>query len=249
MKALSLAAVFAAGLALPAAALDLSSLTDDERAAFRDEVRAYLLEKPEVLMEAIAVLESRQEQAQVANDATLIAANAADLFESEADWVGGNPEGDVTIVEFVDYRCTYCRKAYPEVNELIESDGNIRLVLKEFPILGEQSVASSRMALATKLALGDDAYEKVHDALITFRGEVNPLSVKALASDLDLDAEAILAKMDAPEIDAILAQNHALAQRMQISGTPTFVVGEQMLRGYLPLAGMRNVVAEERDGG
>ena len=246
MKALSLALAFAAGLALPASALDLASMTEQERDAFRAEVRAYLMENPEVLMEAIAVLEQRQQDQQEADDVALVKANAADLFEDESSWVGGNPDGDVTIVEFVDYRCGYCRKAFPEVEKLVSEDGNIKLIMKEFPILGEQSVISSRMALATKLALGDAAYEAVHNALISFRGEVNELSILALASDLDLDGDAILAKMDAPEIDAILAENRALAGRLQISGTPTFVVGDQMLRGYLPYDGMKQVVTDLR---
>ena len=104
------------------------------------------------------------------------------------------------------------------------------------------------MALATRLALGDEAYEKVHDALITFGGEVNEDSFRALADDLGLDDEAILAKQDTPEIDAIIAENHALAARLQISGTPTFVVGNQLLRGYLPYDGMKEVVEEARAG-
>ncbi|WP_068116689.1 DsbA family protein [Tropicimonas marinistellae] len=248
MKPLPLAAALAGFAVLPAAALDLSELTDGERDAFRAEVRAYLLENPEVLMEAIAVLEDRQKQEQASNDVALVQANAADLFESDGDWIGGNPDGDVTIVEFVDYRCGYCRKAYPEVSQLVADDGNIKLILKEFPILGEQSTASSRVALATRKALGDDAYEAVHDALINFRGEVNDLSIRALASDLDLDADAILAAMDDPAVDAVIAENHALAQRLQISGTPTFVVGDTLLRGYLPYDGMKNVVQDVREG-
>lgn len=243
MKALLSTAALTASLALPVQALDLTDMSAEERARFGAEVRAYLLENPEVLMEAIAVLEGRK---QAADDVTLVQANAADLFESETDWAGGNPEGDLTIVEFVDYRCGYCRKAYPEVTKLVEDDGNIRLVLKEFPILGEQSLASSRLALATRMALGDAAYKEVHDALIEFRGEVNAPSIREMAADLGLDGEAILAQMDSPEIDAILAENHALGQRLQISGTPTFVIGEQLLRGYLPYDGMRQVVAEAR---
>lgn len=249
MKALTLATALSASLALPAAALDLGSMTEDERAAFRAEVRAYLLENPEVLMEAIGVLEARQQEEQAAGDIALVRSNATDLFEDETSWVGGNLDGDVTIVEFVDYRCGYCRKAFPEVSQLVTDDGNIRMILKEFPILGEQSVASSRVALATRMAHGDDAYKKMHDILMSFGGEINELSVLALASDAGLEGEPILEKMDSPEVDAIIAKNHALAQRLQISGTPTFVVGDQMLRGYLPYDGMQQVVEAARQGG
>lgn len=155
----------------------------------------------------------------------------------------------MTIVEFVDYRCSYCRKAFPEVGQLVSKDGNIRLILKEFPILGEQSTLSSRLALATRMAHGDAAYKAAHDALISFRGEIDDSAIRALAADLGLDAEPILAAMDSPAIDTIIAENHALARRMQISGTPTFVVGDQLLRGYLPYDSMRDVVSRQREGG
>lgn len=240
------ALLVALGLAAPAAAFDLTSMTGAERDAFRAEVRAYLMENPEVLMEAIGVLEQREAQAQAANDETLLATNAKDIFEDGHSWVGGNVEGDITLVEFVDYRCGYCRKAHDEVAELVKGDGNIRFILKEFPILGEQSVLSSRFAIATLQLEGPEAYKKVHDALIAFRGNVDGESLKRLGQDMGLDAEALMARMDAPEVSDVIAQNHALAQRMQVSGTPTFVVETQMLRGYVPLDSMRQIVADIR---
>lgn len=240
------AALVALGLAQPAAAFDLTAMTDAERNAFRAEVRSYLLENPEVLMEAIQVLESRNAEAQAANDAALVTTNAADIFEDGFSWVGGNPEGDITLVEFTDYRCTYCRKAHDEVAKLIETDGNIRFVVKEFPILGEQSVLSSQFAIATLQVAGPEAYKQVHDGLITFRGNVTEPNLRRLAESLDLDAEAIIAGMDAPEVAQVINENRALAQRLQINGTPTFVLGEQLVRGYAPLPAMQQMVAEVR---
>ncbi|MBN2905937.1 MAG: thioredoxin domain-containing protein [Rhodobacteraceae bacterium] len=240
------AALLALGLATPALAFDISAMSPAERDTFRAEVRAYLMDNPEVLMEAIGVLEQRQAAAQASNDETLVQVNAEDLFQDDHSWVGGNPEGDITLVEFTDYRCTYCRKAHDEVAELVKSDGNIRFIVKEFPILGEQSVISSKFAIATLQVAGDAAYAKVSDALITFRGNLTPDSLGRLATSLDLDADAILARMDAPEVAAVIEANHALAQRMQISGTPTFVLDGQMLRGYVPLDGMRQIVAQVR---
>lgn len=239
-------AAAAALFAAPALAFDLAEMTDDERAIFRDEVRAYLLDNPEVLMEAIAVLERRQATEQVANDAALVAVNAQALFNDGYSHVAGNPEGDITIVEFVDYRCGYCRKAYPEVAELIEMDGNIRLILKEFPILGEESMLSARFAIATQMVAGEEAYARVHDALMTLRANATPETVVALADDLGLDGNAIFEAAQNPAVDAIIGANHALAGRLQINGTPGFVIGDQLLRGYLPLAGMQEVVAETR---
>ncbi|MBB3712520.1 protein-disulfide isomerase [Limimaricola variabilis] len=233
-------------LAAPAAATDLETLSDAERDAFREEVRAYLLENPEVLMEAIAVLDQRQAEAAAQGDSAMIANHAKALFESEGDWVGGNPDGDITVVEFMDYKCGYCRRAFPEVEELVESDGNIRYILKEFPILGEQSVMASRFALAARAELGDEAYKQAHNALMTMRGDVSEKSLTALAESLGSDWETLNAAMEAPEIDQIIAGNHQLAQAMQISGTPSFVMGDEMLRGYVPLAQMREIVAGQR---
>jgi protein-disulfide isomerase len=176
----------------------------------------------------------------------MISVNSAAIFQDENSWVGGNLQGDITLVEFVDYRCGYCRKAHDEVAQLVQSDGNIRFILKEFPILGDQSVISSRFAIATRMVAGDAAYKSVHDALIAFKGTVGPESLARLAADLGLDAAPILAKMDSDEVTAVIRDTHQLAARLQINGTPTFVLGEQMLRGYVPLDGMKKLVAEIR---
>lgn len=245
-RRLGAALVLSAMIAGPAAAQSVEDMSDAERDAFRAEVRAYLLENPEVLMEAMEVLEERQAAEQAAADAAMIAAVEDELYDSERSWVGGNPEGDVTLVEFVDYRCSFCRRAHPEVEELIASDGNIRLIMKEFPILGEQSVLASRFAIATLQVEGDTAYKQVHDALITMRGDVNELSLELVAEDLGLDTDAIVAQMDSDAVTEVIRANHLLAQQLGITGTPTFVLDGQMLRGYLPLDGMREQVAEAR---
>lgn len=234
-------------LAAPAVATDLDNLSDAERAAFRAEVRAYLLENPEVLMEAIAVLESRSAQAEVERDAIAVAANADALFGSSFDVVMGNPEGDITIVEFMDYRCSFCRRAHPEVMDLIEFDGNIRLVIKEFPILGPESVLAARFAIATRVALGDEAYLVLHDAMMRMRGNVSEEALVALAEDEGLDSAAIMAAMGDPLVQSTLEFNRALGERLAITGTPSFVFGDQMVRGYVPLDGMQQIVASLRE--
>jgi protein-disulfide isomerase len=246
-----LALPLSAGLTRPAAAqgFDPGAMTQDERAAFREEIRAYLLENPEVLMEALGVLEEREAAAQAEADAALVAAHEEELFASPHDWVGGNLEGDVTVVEFLDYRCGYCRRAFPEVEELVASDGNIRLVVKEFPILGEQSVFASRFAIATRMVAGDAAYKEVHDRLMALRGDVNELSLELVAEEVGLDAAAIIERMNDEEVTEIIRANHRLAQILEINGTPTFVFGDRLVRGYLPLDGMRDLVAEERADG
>lgn len=241
------ALALAASLASPAFATDLTEMTADERAAFRDEVRAYLLDNPEVLMEAIDVLDRKQAAAQVAGDAALIAQNHDTIFNDGYSHVSGNLDGDVTMVEFVDYRCTYCRKAFPELQALIEDDGNIRIVYKEFPILGDESLLASRFAISAQLVAGDEAYGTLHDAMMSMRGTFTTDALVSLATEIGLDGGAILAGMTDPKVDEVIGRNHALAQVLSISGTPTFVMGEQMLRGYVPLDGMKQLVQEIRD--
>ena len=240
------AALGAAVLAAPALSEGLTDMTDAERAAFGEEVRAYLLENPEVLMEAIGVLETREQQAQAQGDQQLVATHADALFDDGYSWVGGNPDGDVTMVEFLDYRCGYCRRAHPEVQQLIDSDGDVRLIVKEFPILGEESLNASRYAIATHIALGDEAYGTLHDALMTQNVEMTDDGLSSLATELGLDADAIAASLDDPEVARRIAETRALGQEMGINGTPSFVIGDQMVRGYVPLDAMQEIVAEER---
>jgi len=239
--------VVAMSLALPAAAMDLKALTDEERALFRAEVRAYLMENPQVIMEAVERLQTQEAEQQAQADLNLVSDNAAAIFDDGYSFVGGNPDGDITIVEFIDYRCGFCRRAHPEVAELVSSDGNIRVITKEFPILGEQSLMASRFAVATKIVEGDAAYKQVSDALIALRSDVTPASLGSLASAFDLDGDAIFAEMESPAVQQVLSNNRALGDRMQISGTPTFVFGDEMVRGYVDLAQMRAIVAAERE--
>jgi len=240
------AALLCLGLALPAQALDLDNLSDADRARLHEEIRAYLLENPEVIMEAVAVLEERQAASQAEADVQLVRANAEALFASPHDWSGGNPEGDVTLVEFMDYRCGYCRRAVSEVEGLLEDDGNIRLVLKEFPVLGEESVTAARFAIATKQVAGDDAYKAVHDALMAYNGTMNETGLTRLADTLGLDANAIVAEMNSDAVTEVIAANHALGQRLRISGTPSFVMEDRMLRGFVPQDAMQQVADEIR---
>ncbi len=218
----------------PAQALELNAMSDAEKAEFGAQVREYLLENPEVILEAINILEERNAVAEAQADKELVAANADELFNDGYSWVGGNPDGDITLVEFMDYRCGYCRRAVPEVATLLAEDGNIRLVIKELPILGDASVASSRFAIATKQVAGDDAYKQVHDALLEFSGEPSEVTLRRISDGLGLDSNAIIAAMNSDEVTEEIAKTRDLAQKLRISGTPSFVLGTEMMRGYLP---------------
>jgi len=230
---------------VPALATDIIEMTDGERAAFRAEVRAYILENPEIIMEAVAVLEQRQAAEQSNNDQAMVLSNHDAIFNDGVSHISGNPDGDITIVEFSDYRCAYCKRARPEVEALVKSDGNIRLIYKEFPILGPDSLTTAKFALATLLE-APQSYENMNKSLMALRGQPSPEALRKLALGMGLDADALLAKMDSSEVNQIIQANRALGQQLQISGTPTFILDGQLVRGYVPLAGMQKLVEEAR---
>ena len=239
------------GLALTLSSLPAQAeeMTDAEVEALGEEIRAYLLANPEVLVEAMNVLQEREDAAAQERDLSLVVSQSDALFVNQSDWVGGNPEGDVTLVEFMDYRCSYCRKAYEEVEKLVEADGNIRFVVKEFPILGEASMVSSQFAIAVLQLHGDEAYAKVHEGLITLRGEPTPETLSRFATDMGLDPKPIMDRMNTPEVMDIIKANHALAKTMDVTGTPAFITLAGVMRGYAPLETMQDFVAAAREGG
>lgn len=244
--ALPTAATILALTTAPLQAFDLKEMSAADREAFGAQVRAYLLENPEVIIEAVNILEQRQAESAAMQDDAMVAANLDELYNDGYSWVGGNPDGDITIVEFMDYRCGYCRKAAPEVAQLLKEDGNIRLIIKELPILGEASVEASRFAISAKQVAGNDAYKQVHDALIGFSGQPNETTLKRIADELGLDGTAIVAHLESDEVTEEISRTRDLAQRLKISGTPTFVMGNELLRGYLPADQLAIIAAEQR---
>lgn len=245
-------AVTALALALPIAGAaqeqsrpSFTDMNEIEREAFRSEVRDYLLEHPEVLMEAIKILEARRDQASREADAEIISSNYQELFKNPESWVGGNPEGDVTLVEFSDYRCGYCKRAHPELKQLLERDSNIKFVVKEFPILGPDSVAAARIAQAA-LEIDRARFEALNDALMSFDGQLTETVAYQIASSLGYDIPTLKERAASAEVEAQIADNHALARALGLEGTPSFVIGNRILRGYLPLDQMMQSVAEAR---
>jgi len=241
---LSLIMVLFTGIA---SAQNFTDMTDAETEAFGAAVRAYLLENPEVIMEAVAVLEQRQQQEEATSDLDLVAQYAEQLFNDGYSAVSGNPEGTIQIVEFSDYKCGYCKRAYPELLQLIEDNPDIRFVLKEYPILGAESILASRAAISVLVNEGDEAYERFHDALMRENGPLTELSLPLIAEGLGLDSAKMVEMMNSALVTQMIQSNRSLGQQMQVSGTPTFVIGTQMLRGYVPLAGMQQIVDETRD--
>lgn len=246
MRAL-LTPIIALALSFGMATASPAEMTEAEREALHDEIRNYLLEHPEVLREAIGLLEQREAEAaaQAAQDA--LAANREAVFNDGFSFVGGNPEGSITMVEFIDYQCGFCKRAHGSVKELLASDGDIRWVVKEMPILGPMSVTAARAAKAVLQNDGPEIYEAFNDALLSFSGQLSETAIERLAGGIGANIPAMKAAMNEDGITDMLRQTRALAQSLQVTGTPTFIIGDEIVRGFLPLEELRAVVERERD--
>jgi len=210
---------------------------------FGRRVRDYLLENPEVLVEAMQRLEARQRAAEADAVETVLGARADEVFRHPASPVTGNPNGDVTLVDFFDYNCPYCRRVAPVVAEAEAADPQLRIVYKEFPILGPGSVFAAKAALA---AHRQGLYFAFHEALMQAGGRADEDSVLAVAQEIGLDVERLKADMTDPEIQAAINRNLALAEALRITGTPGFVVSKQVLRGATDLETLQSLIREAR---
>ena len=235
-------------LAQPINAQTLDNLSAQDRATLQAEFRTYLLTHPDIVFEMVKIIEDQKALDQASADAAMVAAHATELFDDGFSYVGGNPDGDVTVVEFLDYKCAFCKKAHAEVAELIRSDGNVRYIIKEFPILGPESELGARAALAV-LTTAPLAFPVFHDQLMRFNGPINTQTLSRIAKNAGADAARMIDSMNDENVTLIIAANRALAQRLQVDGTPMFIIGDQMQRGYAPLAEMRDSVANARNAG
>ncbi len=245
LSVLALAVTLGLPAAAPAGPLDLGAMSQSDRAAFGDEVRAYLLENPEVILEAIQILEQRRNAATQESDRQLVADHADQLYDDGFSWISGNPDGDVTVVEFLDYRCGYCKKAQPAVEELLKRDPDVRLIVKEFPILGPESVTAGKMALAA-LELDRSKFAPLHAALMAHKGNLSEDTAYDLAEEAGYDSGALKKLAASTKIDDRLQKNYQLAQALGLQGTPAFVVGNEIIRGYLPADEMAAAVRDAR---
>lgn len=246
LKKLILAALLAA--AAPAGAEGLfDDMSDADRGRLRAEIKQYLLDEPELLLEVIALIEERREASEAADDAARLTAAEGALYGDPLSHVAGNPDGDVTIVEFFDYQCGYCKKAHPEVSELLKADGNIRLVKKEFPILGPMSEVASRAAVAVLLEDGGAVYKDFSDLLMAHTGPLNEVVIERLAKQAGADVERMKSRAGDDDVSGVIADNRKLATDLRLSGTPSFIFGDQVIRGYVPLTVMEGLVTDMRN--
>ena len=214
-----------------------------EEEAVRQLVRDYLLSNPEVLIEAARIYRERQQEIQQQQARDVLTSRRDELDRDPDSPVLGNPDGDVVVVEFFDYRCPYCVRVAAPLREAIEDDGNIRLVMKEFPILGPDSVLAARMALAS---VKQDKYEDLHFAFMSASGKLTEEAAFKIAERVGLEMDRLRRDMEDPAIEEMLQRNFSLAQALQINGTPGFVIGNEIVRGAIDMKTLRQIVGKTR---
>jgi protein-disulfide isomerase len=241
MKRLVLCAMAAwLGWAGPAIA---QSMSPDERGRIEQVIHDYLLKHPEVLIEALKAAEAQDKQKQEEASRAAILAHRKALLDDPSDPVGGNPKGDVTLVEFFDYRCPYCKQVEPSVEAILEDDPELRIVYKEFPILGKESTFAAHVAFA---ALEQNKYTQFHNAMMGTKGNITEDVILKVAADAGLDVAKVKADMNAPEVEQIIKRNYDLADALGINGTPGFIIGDTLIPGAVDLAALKQAVAAAR---
>jgi protein-disulfide isomerase len=229
--------------ASPAGATDMSVSPD--RQAIEQIIHDYLMAHPEVVIESLRAGDARAKQQAEADTRAQIAKHKEELVHDTKSPEAGNPAGDVTIVEFFDYRCPYCKQVEPDLETLLKQDGRIRLVYKEFPILGPESMIATRVSLAA-LQQSPQKYARLHAALMSSKGQLSQDSVLKAAEAAGLDVGRIKTDMNGPEVDALIKRNYDLAEALNIRGTPAFIVGNEMTPGAVDLPMFKKLVADAR---
>ena len=241
--AAALAVLFAlAGTAAPASAQQNETLTD--QAKTEQIIHDYLLAHPEVIIEAVNNYQKQQEKASAEKQTQALTDRREELQRTRGDPVVGNPNGDVTVVEFFDYRCPYCKTVAAAFIDLYEKDGKVRLVLKEFPILGPESEFASKAALA---AQKQGKYREFHLAMMTFKGKMTNDDVRQLAAKVGIDVAKLEQDMQDPAVAETINRNYALADALGIRGTPAFIVGNELVPGAISAEEMQKRIAAVRN--
>ena len=235
-----------AGLLHPtvATAVDAkSAFSPAQREELHRDIREYIMANPEIIKDAAIALQAKEEAArETERNAALISRRQELLYPAEGT-VMGNPRGDVTVVEFFDYNCGYCKRMFTQLMDLIADDGKVRLVLKEFPILAPSSVTAAQAALA---AAGQNKYKEMHIALITYKGSLSDQVVLDLAKNVGLDISKLKADMKSPDIANTLAHNQSLAKDLHVSGTPAIIVGNDFISGVVSKENLARLIAKKR---
>jgi protein-disulfide isomerase len=246
------AAVLIAGaLTLPSTiTAGAQSITPTQRGEIEKIVREYLLSHPELLQDVMVELEKRQTAAEAEKHRNAVKEHAATIFDSPRQVTLGNPKGDVAIVEFFDYNCGYCKRAMTDMLELIKDDPKLKFVLKEFPVLGEGSVQAAQVAAAVRMndKTGGKKYLEFHQKLLNSRGQADKARALAAAKEAGFDVARIEKDMASDEVRAQLEESMKLAEALGLNGTPSYVVGPDVVVGAVGLKTLKERVNNARCG-
>ncbi|MBS0518858.1 MAG: DsbA family protein [Proteobacteria bacterium] len=212
---------------------------------FGKRVRDYLLANPEVLIDAMKELERKQDSERDTQAQKAIDERGRDLTSDPDSPVSGNPNGDVTIVEFSDYQCPYCKRTYPVMKSVVAADGKVKVVYKDLPILGEASRIAALAALASR---NQNKHEAFHNALMEFSGKLDRDQILALAASVGIDVDRLQKDMEDPKLLTIIERNKDLAAALGVRGTPAFVIGKQFVPGAIDADTLKQLIAEARKG-
>jgi protein-disulfide isomerase len=238
-------------LALLGAPVSVSaqSFTDTQRGDIEAIIKSYLVAHPEVLEEAMNELQKRQTAAETAKHEASIAQNAEAIFNSPRGVTLGSKDGDVAFVEFFDYNCGYCKRAMADMLDLMKNDPKLKVVLKEFPVLGEGSVEAAKVAVAVRIQdPTGKKYLDFHQKLLGGRGVADKARAMAAAKDAGLDTARIEKDLASPEVKATIEENMKLAEEMGLNGTPSYVIGKQIVVGAVGLEGLKEKIGIARCG-
>ncbi len=237
----------ALAILLAVSSVAATEISAEQKQQIETIVRDYLLDHPELLRDMSEKLQAKEQEATEIARSDSLKANAKLIFGGKSDPIAGNPKGDVTVVEFMDYNCGWCKKSVDEIVKMTEEDKNIRVVIKEFPIFGAGSDYAARAALAS---VRQGKYWELHRALFKQETQVTQDVVDEVAASLGIDVAKMKADMDSKEIKDMIVANHDLAKSLKIEGTPAFIVDEVVVPGYVPLSTlMQHVVSLRANGG
>jgi protein-disulfide isomerase len=242
------ASAFALCAALPVGISPASAFDKDERAEIEKIIKEYLLANPELMLEVQSALEEKQMAEQRSEQRSAIETASAAIFENGSDPVMGNPDGKETVVEFFDYNCGFCKRAMNDMLTMMENDGELRFVLKEFPILGPDSEAAHRVAFAFN-DMHPEKYGEFHIRLLGYEGRATEDSALKIAKDLGADEAALRAQMGDSGISARIRETYELANTLGITGTPAYVIGDEVVSGALGDKVLAEKVANVRQCG
>lgn len=203
-------------------------------------IEQYIRTHPEVIEQSLQALEAKREAEEKARQKVALAAHQHELLKDPRSPVSGNPSGAITLVEFFDYRCGYCKRAAGAVTQLQQEDSRVRVIYKDFPILGEASELAAKAALASQ---AQGKHQAFHEAMLAFKGDITKQSILSLAGEVGLNTAKLKADMQNPDWQAAIDTNRALARTLGISGTPGFIVGTELVPGALDLNGLKELIA------